>query len=686
MFRTPRRALQALLLALPSLALADAPIARKPMTVEDLWSLQRVGAPVLSPDGRTAAFTVSTYDPEEDRSNADIWLLDVATGSARRLTSNKASDTSPAFSPDGKRLAFLSRREGDKATQLYVIARDGGEAERLTEMPLGVSNPKWFPDGKRIAFVSSVVGGDGTPESTKKALEAREKAKVKAQVTENRLFRYWDRWMTYDEWPHVFSLDVATRKATDLLPGSRRFFGLQDGTGRFDIAPDGSAIVFSANTTDPPYRTLNYDLFLVPATGGPPKDLTVDNPAADGDPVFSPDGKTIAYTREVKADDWPDYRRLALLELATGKSRVLTDGWENGVGPISFTADGGTILFAAEERARTNLYAIPVSGGTPRRIWKGGTASGPTATPAGEVLFAWNDLSRPNELASVKRDGTGLRTLTTFNDAAMAKLALGRVEERTFRGAGGDEAQMYVVYPPGFDPSKKYPLLQLVHGGPVGTFGDNFHLRWNAQLFAAPGYVVAMVNFHGSSSFGQKWVESILGAHPEKPLEDVMKATDLLISEGIVDPKRMAAAGGSYGGFLVNWMEGHTDRFAALVSHAGVYDLMGQYASDDTYGRNHSYGGYPFTNRDAVEAWSPNRYASSFRTPMLVLHGERDFRVPVTQGLELYGVLTAKGVPARLVVYPDENHWILKGQNAKHWYGEVLGFLGKYLAPSEASR
>lgn len=681
MIRRLRLPLLALALAVSALSRAETPAAKKPLTIEAVWALPRVGTPVLSPDGKTAAFTVSTYDPEEDRSNADIWLLDVATGDRRQLTSNKASDTSPAFSPDGKRLVFLSRREGDKVTQLYVIPLGGGEAERLTEMPLAVSNPKWFPDGKRIAFVSSVIGGDGTPESTKKAMEAREKSKVKAQTTENRLFRFWDRWVTTDEWPHIFSIDVATRKTTDLLPGSKRFFDLQEGTGRFDIAPDGSGIVFAANSTEPPFRTLNYDLFLVPAAGGPTKNLTTDNPAADGDPLFFPDGKTIAYAREVKDDDWPDYRRLALLDLSTGKSRMLTDGWENGVSSLAFSRDGGTIVFSAEERARTNLYAIPAAGGMPKRIWTGGTASGPAVTPAGEVLFAWNDLGHPNELAAIKLDGKGYRALTTLTRDAMSGIALGMVKEAVFKGAAGDDVQMYVVYPPGFDPAKKYPLVHLVHGGPVGTFGDNFHLRWNAQVFAAPGYIVAMVNFHGSSSFGQKWVESILGAHPEKPFEDVMKATDVLVAGGNVDSRRMGAAGGSYGGFLVDWIEGHTDRFAALVSHAGVYDLMGQFASDATYGRNHSYGGTPFTNRDNVEKWSPNRYAEFFATPMLVVHGERDFRVPVTQGLELYGVLTAKGVPARLVVYPDEGHWVLKGQNAKYWYGEVLGFLAKYLKP-----
>jgi dipeptidyl aminopeptidase/acylaminoacyl peptidase len=295
------------------------------------------------------------------------------------------------------------------------------------------------------------------------------------------------------------------------------------------------------------------------------------------------------------------------------------------------------------------------------------------------VVFNLHSLDRPPELAVVRLDGSGFRRLTTVNDELMAGIGLGAVEDLTFKGAAGDDVQMFVVKPPGFEPSRKYPLVHLVHGGPVGTFGDSFSFRWNPHAFASPGYVVAMVNFHGSSSFGQAWVESILGAHPDKPFTDVMKATDVLIAKGFIDPSRMAAAGGSYGGFLVNWIAGHTDRFKALVSHAGVYDLLGQSASDTSYGRHHSYGGYPFTNLTNIERWSPNRFAAGFKTPMLILHGERDFRVPVTQGLELYGVLTAKGVPARLVYYPDENHWILKGQNSRHWYGEVLGWLAKYL-------
>ena len=670
--------------ALVSIAIAFAvsPLAaaeKKPLTAEDIWTIQRVGNPVVSPDGKTAVFPVTVYDMEADRANADLWTVPLAGGPARHLTTNKASESSPAWSPDGKRIVFVSKREDDKAAQLYVMPVDGGEPERLTDMPLSVSSPKWFPDGARIAFVSPVVAGQETLEATKKAVEAREKNKVKARVTENRLYRYWDHWLTDGEYPRIFVVDLATKKVTDLLPGSRRIFGLDEGSGSYDISPDGAWIAFEANSVPEPYRVWNPDIFLVPVSGGEPKNLTAGNPAEDKNPVFSPDGKSLAYGVEKKADGWPDQTRLTVLDLASGTTRVLTENFDNSAGGWSWTADGATLVFQSEVRGRGNLYAVSARGGAPREIFHGGTAAGARVTRDGRVVFVTSSLSRPADIEVVGLDGKGLRTLASFNDALVPRLDFGPVEEMTFVGAGGEPVQMYVVFPPGFDPKKKYPLVQLIHGGPVGTFGDSFGYRWNPHAFAAPGYIVAMVNFHGSSSFGHAWIESILGAHPDKPFTDVMKATDFLIAKGYVDENHMAAAGGSYGGFLVDWIEGHTDRFKALVSHAGVYDLLGQSASDGTYGRQHSYGGYPWTNLENVEKWSPNRYAANFKTPMLILHGERDFRVPVTQGLELYGVLTAKGVPARLVYYPDEHHWILKGQNSKHWYGEVLAWLGKYL-------
>jgi dipeptidyl aminopeptidase/acylaminoacyl peptidase len=670
---------RAILLALAVSASPLIAADKKPLTVDDMWAVQRVGTPALSPDGKTVAYTVSVYDMEENRSNGDLWVVPLAGGPPRRLTTNKASDGSPAWSPDGKRLAFTSKRDDDKVNQLYVIPVDGGEPERMTEMPLAVTNPKWLPDGKRIAFVSHVIAGAESPADTKKALEAREKNKVKARVTENRLFRFWDRWLTDNEFPHVFVVDLATRKVTDLLPGSKRLFSLQEGTGSLDVSPDGKWIAFEANSTPEPYRTLNTDVFLVPTSGGEVKNLTASNPASDGDPVFSPDGKKIAYGIELKADGWPDWTRLAVMDVAGGSRQVLTEPMDISASSWAWSDDGRTIVFHAESRARTNLYAIPASGGTAREIHHGGTTAGAEVSADGQVVFQLHGMTQPPELAVVSLDGSGYRALTRVNGELASRIEWGKVEDVTFAGADGDPVQMFVVYPPGFAAKKKYPLVHMIHGGPVGTFGDAFSFRWNPQAFAAPGYIVPMVNFHGSSSFGQKWVESILGAHPDKPFTDVMKATDFLVAKGYVDEKRMAATGGSYGGFMVNWIEGHTDRFRALVSHAGVYSLLGQSASDVYYGRQHSYGGYPFTNLENIERWSPDRYAKNFSTPMLVVHGERDFRVPVTQGLALYGVLTTKGVPARLVYYPDENHWVLKGQNSKHWYAEVLGWLARWL-------
>jgi dipeptidyl aminopeptidase/acylaminoacyl peptidase len=652
---------------------------KKPLTVDDIWSFMRPGAPSLSSDGSRMLYTISVYDPEENRMNSDIWEMTLPGGQSRRITTNPASDSSPVISPDGTSAVFLSKRDKDKASQIYLISLSGGEAERLTDMPLGVSNPKWFPDGKKIAFVAATLAGQKSLDDVKKAVEEREKNKVKAFTTESRLFRFWDHFLMPDEFPHVFSVEIATKKVTDLIPDSRRYLNLQDGSGSYDVSPDGKSIVFEANSTEPPYRELNSDIFLVAASGGEVRNLTATNPANDTEPVFSPDGKWIAYGLEKKADGWPDRARLALLETATGKIRVMTEEWDNVPGGWTFTPDGKSLVFHSEVRARVGIYSMPIAGGTPKEVVKGGWTSGVTVSPAGDIYFLSSTLSRPNEIHTAKLDGSNLRALTRLNDEKVAQIAWGEVKDVTFKGAGDAAVQMFVVYPPGFDAKRKYPLVHLVHGGPVGTFGDQFHLRWNAQAFAAPGYIVAAVNFHGSSSFGQDFVESILGAHPDKPAQDILKATDFLIAQGSVDGKKVAAAGGSYGGFLVNWLAGSTNRFATLVSHAGVYSLLGQFASDSSYGRQHSYGGYPFTNLANIEKWSPNRQAKNFQTPMLILHGEKDYRVPVTQGLEIYGTLQAKGIPARLVYYPDENHWVMKGLNAKHWYGEVLGWLGRYL-------
>ncbi|MBK8180341.1 MAG: S9 family peptidase [Planctomycetes bacterium] len=682
-----------LFLTLAALALATgSPLARGQggaeegrFTVEDLWAVKRVGNPVLSPDGLRVAYTVTRYDLATNQANADIFVRELAGGEAWALTTDAASDSAPQWSPDGKAVVFVSKRAADKGAQLYWIDLAGGEARRLTEMLLPVSSPRFTPDGKRIVFVSSTIHGFESPESLKAELEAREKKLVKAKVTENRLYRYWDTWLADREQLRLYALELATGKVTDLLFGWKGLFDLsgENQSISFDISPDSKQVVFAANSTPPPYRALNQDLFIVGIGGGMQLNLTSDNPADDLAPVFSPDGRTVLYGRKAKAQGYPDRVRLAAMDLASRKTTVLSESWDHVPADWQFAEGGRSIVFRAEVRARNGLYSMPFaplgSGEAPRCLLRGGTVSGFDLSAGGEVLYTASTLLSPPEVFLLPLAGGEPRPISRVNEQFMAGFQLGTVEDMTFPGAGDDPVQMFVCMPPGFDAGRKWPLVQLIHGGPVGTFGDAFSFRWNPLLFTARGTVVAMVNFHGSSSFGQAWVESILGAHPDKPFTDVMKSTDFLIAKGFIDERRLAAAGGSYGGFLVNWIAGHTDRFAALVSHAGVFSLHGQMASDSTEGRQWSYGGFPFDNLENVEKWSPNRYSKHFTTPMLVLHGERDFRVPVGQGLELYGVLQAKGVSSRLVVFPDENHWILKGQNSVLWYNEVLGWIGRWL-------
>jgi len=356
----------------------------------------------------------------------------------------------------------------------------------------------------------------------------------------------------------------------------------------------------------------------------------------------------------------------------------LIESWDGQPSGAVFSADGKQLLFLGLDSGRTHVYSVPVKGGRVHQVVRGETAGDLRAGPDGLLVFSMQSLTRPAELMAA-RDGEELQPLTAFNQRLLDELDLGRVESVTFEGADGDPVQMFVVLPPGFDPARKWPLLHLVHGGPHGAWRDSFHFRWNAALFASPGYVVAGVNFHGSTGQGQAFAESILGAHGDKPFTDLMQATDELLARGYIDEQRMAAAGGSYGGYMVSWILGHTDRFATLVNHAGVYDLMGQFASDWTWSRPNNYGAAPWEDPGRIDLWSPSRYAENFNTPTLILHGEKDYRVPYTQGLNLHGVLTGKGVRSRLVVFPEENHWILKPQTARVWWGEVFGWLNQYL-------
>jgi len=695
----------------------------RPLTVDDLWAMPRVGAPVPDPAGRRLVVPVTSYAMEKNEGWTRLWLLPAGARNAgdgrpsdpaRPLTPAGISCTQPAWSPDGGSLFFVRKPGGEAAApddpagrprfpdkpQLFRLRLDGGEAERLTDLPLGVADPRSFPDGRRVAFLAPILGEAPGPEATVRRLREREKDPVKAHVTEDRIYRHWDRWLTDGAFHHIFVLDLESGELLDLTPASRRWFRFMDPTDNFDIAPDGREIAFSAAASRPPHDPIWWGVFTVPvprrlagARPRAPRALTRGHQANAARPRYSPDGRWILFGMQRELDFYADRTRLVLHDRRSGRQAVLTEDWPFSADERLFTPDGKRILVVAECEGRSALFELDwraarrrPGAAAPRELMRGGTFGGVRAAGGG-LVFTRSSLAEPPEVWRCDLHGRQAHRVTAFARPALEGRALATVREMRFAGAGGRRVQMFLLWPPGTKPPRRgekprrrLPLLQLVHGGPHGVFGDQWHWRWNAQLFAAPGYLTAMVNFHGSTGWGQDFAASILGRWGDQPYEDVMKATDLLVERGWADPARLAAAGGSYGGYMMAWIASQTDRFACLVNHAGVNDLQAAYASDWTQGRRRSMGGEPWEDIAGMDRYNPMRHARGFASPMLVLHGERDYRVPYTQGLEIYNVYKAMGRPARLVLYPDENHWVLKPCNSRHWYGEVLDWLDRWLA------
>ena len=650
-------------------------------TAEDLWAIPRVGAPVFSPDGTALVVPVTTSDIEKNEGRTRLWLVPAEGGEPRPLTSPDFSSSAPAFSPDGRRLAFVRKASAPGSAtaaknQLHVMALDGGEAQRITDLPLGVFDPVWLPDGSGIVFGAMLIKGHFTPEATAAELERREKDPVKAHVTEDRFYRYWDQWLTTGEVPHLFLYEFASGALRDLTPESMLWFDWMDSSGHFDLSPDGKEIAYSGIFFDDKRSLILSAIWTRPLAGGPAKCVTPDPAADNARPRYSPDGTALVWGATRDPEFYADRMRLMRHDRASGTTREWLADWELSPAQWEFTPRG-TLVIEAEQRARVTLFHWSGSG-APTALTSDGSASG-ISVQDGRVAFTLQTLVAPAEAHVVALEGGSPMRITRFTDDVTSRFATGEVREMQFAGAHGETVQMFVVLPPGYQEGRKYPLVHVIHGGPHGISGDQFHPRWNAQLFAAPGYVAALVNFQGSTSWGQDFAQRIQGEWAARPFEDVMKATDALIAAGFVDETRMAAAGGSYGGYMAAWMAGHTDRFKCIVNHAGVNDLTGQYASDVTQGRGRASGGEAWDGLEKQDRWSPVRFASGFDTPMLVIHGERDYRVPVGQGLQCYGVLKAKGVPARLVYFPDENHWVLKPKNSLLWYREVHGWLARWL-------
>ena len=649
---------------------AGEPAEQKPpertLTAERMWELARLGTPSVSPDGRWAAVPVTRYDRKEDKGKTDLWLVPTEGGEPRQLTTHDAGDTNPRWSPDGRWIAFESKRGDDSETQIYVVPVDGGEARRVTSVPTGASAAKWFPDSKRLAFVSWVWPDLSTWEEQKKRVTERKDSKVSAKRWDKPLISWWDHWVE-DRDPHVFSVALDGGEPAKVTLGTGHCLPrAEPDAASYDIAPDGGEIAF-ASDIDPTGVDSNLDVFVVPVAGGEARNLTTDNPAGDDAPRYSPDGRRIAIERQTIKGFYGDRVRLVLHDRKSGKNRVATEEWDRSVGDLIWAPDGTALYGAIDDAATQRIYRIDAQSGARKAITRDRSFSSIDLSRDGRTLIALRQsFVEPPTLVRVD-PATGAATkLSSFNDAALAKVDLGTYESVTYTGARGEPVQMWVVYPAGFDRARRWPLYLMLHGGPHNAMTDAWQWRWNAQVFAGWGYVVAWHNFHGSSGFGQAFTDSINPVQSELPYEDTIAAARWLAAKPWIDGERMAAGGGSFGGYLATVLLGREHPFRTLIAHAAVYNWYTQYGSD--YGAGKRRFGEHWDEPEIWSQASPHLRAGSFKTPTLVVHGQLDLRVPVNHGIELFNTLQNRGVKSRLIYYPDENHWVLKPNNSIYWY------------------
>ena len=675
---------------LPLLALlvaAPAPaVESHPFSIHDMLAMKRIADPRVSPDGRSAAFTVRVTDLEANRGRTGIWLVDLASRAARQLTAGEANDSSPRWSPDGKSLFFLSTRGGSQ--QVWRLPLDGGEAVRVTGQPLDVDAFEPFPDGRSLLLAMAVLPGR-TPEETKKALDAKAKAKSSGMLFDGLFVSHWDTWADGTR-NHLFVAALPGGGARDLMPAMNadapsRPFGDLDETA---IAPDGKTVVFAARDVGRSEAwSTNFDLFAVPSDGSAaPRKLT-SNPAWDTQPRFSPDGKTLAYLAMSRPGYEADRFEIVVREGLSGAERKFTlraDDTRTGdrsPSDLLWSRDGKTLYTTAEHLGQKALFAVDAATGKARIVVGEGTVVSPQLAGGGQLLFGRHSLTSPVELFTVSAAGGPLEKVTGLNDAQLAAIRFGQPERFSFKGAKGDAVHGYLVKPVDFDPAKRYPVAFLIHGGPQGSFGNDFHYRWNPEFYAGAGYAAVMVDFHGSTGYGQAFTDAINGDWGGAPYEDLMKGLDhALAAWPFLDGGRVGALGASYGGYMVNWIAGKTDRFRCLVSHDGNLDERAAYFdTEELWFPEWEHGGTPWEKPAGYLKDNPVDLVKNWKTPTLVVHGMKDFRIPYTQGLSTFTALQRKGIPSRLLLFPDENHWVLKPQNSLLWHETVKEWLDRWL-------
>jgi len=693
---------------------------KRTITHEDIWLMKRVGMPTPSPDGRLVVFPVTDPAYDDKQQMSDLWIVP-ADGSAgpRRLTFSRSSEGGVTWSEDSRRIAFSARRDGDDVSQIYVLdVADGGEAIRVTSLTTGARSPRFSPDGARLLFTSNAFPGARSEEDNKKAAEERKARKFNARVYDSFPIRYWDKWLE-DQQPHLFVMDIdaaalsspanaesMSKRAKNLLattalartPG---FGGRRSDTGEEHLdavwTPDGQAIVFAATTNrnTAAFAFTNTDLFKVSAVGGEPERLTPARGANGsavldswGRPRFGPDGSRLYCQHEKRTDRVYNVTRVASFAWpAMGEARVVTAQLDRDVTSWVPALDGNLYVLA-EHAGHEKLYRIAEDGGEAQLVidMKQGVytnLAAPDGSQATQLFANWESSVSPAEIVRIDLDKRSHTALSGFNVERAAQIDWQAPEHFWFTSKRGRRVHNLVVLPPNFSPDKKYPIVSLIHGWPHGMWRDNFFLRWNYHLLASPGYVLLMTNYTGSTGFGEKFAQNIQGDPLATPGDEINQAMDEAIGRyPFVDASRTCAGGASYGGHLANWLQASTTRYKCLISHAGLVNLESQWGTSDViYSREVNQGGPVWEQGTVWRKQNPIRYAAKFRTPMLVTVGEQDFRVPLNNSLENWSVLQRMKVPSRLVVFPDENHWVLKGENSKFFYGEVHSWLKRWLEP-----
>jgi dipeptidyl aminopeptidase/acylaminoacyl peptidase len=701
-----------------------------PFTFEDMMKLKRVGAPVPSPDGKWVGFDCEDVDLAANTKTSHLWIVPASGGESRRLNPTPNHEQRPRFSPDGKRLIWTSK--ATDPTQIWMCEFNPesgtliGKPHQVTSISTGADGAIWSPDGKNIVFVSAVYPDCKDDGCNKQRDEELKKSKVKAKIFSRLFYRHWNAFTEFKR-SHLFvvsadanpnggwssatpgsspvrlgpgsqELAPPNQEPRDLTPGDHDVppFSL-GGQDMYAISPDGQDVAYTSNIDEVEATSTNNEIFVVPISGPATAGKKISSsPGADTTPLYSPDGKYLAWRSQARAGFEADKWRLLMQDRQSGKTSDLTDKFDRAVGSFTWFGDSA-LLFSAEDHGAAPVFAaLPFRPDGPEIIPL--KEPGSSEIHADDLVWANNTLfftrmsiAAPNEVwkhADLAADGPiyeqkhpGFEPLTHMNDALLSQIDMQPFDAFTFKGANNDDVQGFIVKPPGFDPNKKYPLKFLLHGGPQGAWGNSWTYRWNAELFAAAGnYVVVMINFHGSTGYGQRFTDSISGDWGGKPYVDLMKGLDYVEKTyPFIDKNREAALGASYGGYMANWLLGHTNRFKCIVSHDGMFNAESAYGTtEELWFANWEFGGPPWKKRDVYRKWSPHEYAANFKTPTLVVHGQNDYRLDVSQGFDLFTTLQVLKVPSKMLYFPDEGHWVLKPQNSQLWYKTVNDWVDQW--------